>query len=431
MRNLVIGLALLAILLPASAYAQDTNCYSDGLGGMNCDTAGQRTNWHSDGLGGITGHTSPGLMSGIGNVSANPWSQPAVSSPSRPASPSSAEIIMQVYQNAHARQAAAPQVYYVPVPSTPVPTYSTPAQIRSLHELGHVACPIGGETFAKGTLTCPTHGVALRPIKEVAAKFGIITDTDQPANSSSSQTKFCPVGGEVYAWNAVICPNHGVALQSVEQVARARRLLPPVKPTTTLGESKKFCPVGGEIYGAEVRFCPNHGVSLQEVASAAAASRVTPTATVEGEIIAVRNLQGLRTEVKVRNRFGSVITVVVTSHTKFLVGEREMASEAFKPEVGLRVNVACYFDSGTNTSYAATVKSIDSQPVPPVSSTQEAVSAQTPTLPWANVEMLGKGPFVWAAWLYGMLAKRAGKDAESPPAESATGKRAVTVVRKQ
>lgn len=38
-----------------------------------------------------------------------------------------------------------------------------------------------------------------------------------PATSAPSQTKFCPVGGEIYAENIKYCPNHGVELRYKEQ----------------------------------------------------------------------------------------------------------------------------------------------------------------------------------------------------------------------
>lgn len=39
----------------------------------------------------------------------------------------------------------------------------------------------------------------------------------QQMPAATSQTKFCPVGGEVYAENIKYCPNHGVELRYKEQ----------------------------------------------------------------------------------------------------------------------------------------------------------------------------------------------------------------------
>ncbi len=33
--------------------------------------------------------------------------------------------------------------------------------------------------------------------------------------------------------------------------------------TTTTGAQTKFCPVGGEIYPESIKYCPNHGVELR------------------------------------------------------------------------------------------------------------------------------------------------------------------------
>ena len=41
--------------------------------------------------------------------------------------------------------------------------------------------------------------------------------TTTPVPATTGQTKFCPVGGEVYPENVKYCPNHGVELRYKEQ----------------------------------------------------------------------------------------------------------------------------------------------------------------------------------------------------------------------
>jgi len=43
-----------------------------------------------------------------------------------------------------------------------------------------------------------------------------------------------------------------------EQERRLQRQTTPVATSQT-----KFCPVGGELYGEDVKYCPNHGVELK------------------------------------------------------------------------------------------------------------------------------------------------------------------------
>ena len=43
------------------------------------------------------------------------------------------------------------------------------------------------------------------------------TSTSAPSTATTSRTKFCPVGGEVYPETVKYCPNHGVELRYKEQ----------------------------------------------------------------------------------------------------------------------------------------------------------------------------------------------------------------------
>jgi len=48
------------------------------------------------------------------------------------------------------------------------------------------------------------------------------------------------------------------------QRAQQQQTFPPATTSAPLVGQTKFCPVGGEVYDASVKYCPNHGVELKE-----------------------------------------------------------------------------------------------------------------------------------------------------------------------
>ena len=60
-------------------------------------------------------------------------------------------------------------------------------------------------------------GNALEERDRAAERQSMPAATSTPSSVATSNTKFCPVGGEIYPENVKYCPNHGVELRYKEQ----------------------------------------------------------------------------------------------------------------------------------------------------------------------------------------------------------------------
>jgi len=55
----------------------------------------------------------------------------------------------------------------------------------------------------------------------------------------------------------------GKALEERDQRSQQQQYPPAATPAPVTTAQTKFCPVGGEIYPESVKYCPNHGVELK------------------------------------------------------------------------------------------------------------------------------------------------------------------------
>lgn len=54
----------------------------------------------------------------------------------------------------------------------------------------------------------------------------------------------------------------GHALEEQERKYQQQQMPPATTAPATTGQTK-FCPVGGEVYAENIKYCPNHGVELR------------------------------------------------------------------------------------------------------------------------------------------------------------------------